>query len=153
LIEVLTTILVVSFGLIGLAGMGVVGLKNNHMSYMRSIATQQAYDMADRMRSNLGDTSGGVKGGSYNSISGAGSNPGCIATGCTYTQLAAYDQYAWNAANAALLPQGVGTVAGSSTTNFTITVSWTEVCDPNAGETGCSTGGAITRSFSTTFMP
>jgi type IV pilus assembly protein PilV len=153
LIEVLTTILVVSFGLIGLAGMGVVGLKNNHMSYMRSIATQQAYDMSDRMRANIGDTTGGVKGGSYNSISGSATDPGCISTGCTYTQLAQYDQYAWNTANAALLPSGVGTVSGSTTTEFTITVSWTEVCDPNGGESGCSGGGAITRSFSTTFMP
>lgn len=153
LIEVLTTILVVSFGLIGLAGMGVVGLKNNHMSYYRSIATQQAYDMSDRMRANLGDTSGGVKGSSYNSISGAGTDPGCItsATGCNFSQLAQYDQYSWNAANAALLPGGTGTVSGSMATYFTITVSWTEVC--TSSDPGCNASGGITRSFATTFWP
>ena len=157
LIEVLTTILVVSFGLIGLAGMGVVGLKNNHMSYYRSIATQQAYDMSDRMRANLGDTTGGVKGTSsstnYNSISGPGTNQSCITTaaGCSYAQLAQYDQYAWNAANAALLPGGTGTVTGSVSTYFTITVSWTEVC--TSSDPGCNAIGGITRSFATTFWP
>jgi type IV pilus assembly protein PilV len=156
LIEVLTTILVVSFGLIGLAGMGVVGLKNNHMSYLRSIATQQAYDMADRIRANKA----GATTGNYNSISGPGSDPGCIAlsTGCTAANLALYDQYAWNAANAALMSSGKGTVVGNGSppantgaASYTITVSWTEVCtssDPN-----CSGSSGITRSFSTTFVP
>jgi len=150
LIEVLTTILVVSFGLIGLAGLGVVGLKNNHMSYMRSIATQQAYDMSDRMRANMA----GVNAGNYNSITGSATDPGCItnAGGCTAAQLATYDQFAWNAANAALLPSGAGTVTGSLSTNFVVTVSWTEVCTQGA-DAGCGSTGAITRSFSTTFMP
>jgi type IV pilus assembly protein PilV len=151
MIEVLTTMLVISFGLIGLAALGAVGLKNNHMSYFRTIATQQAYDMADRMRANMGDSTGGVKGttNNYNSISGTGSgDPGCISTGCTYAQLVKYDQYYWNTNNAALLPSGVGTVTGSTSTNFVITVSWTEVC--TSSQSGCTSS---TQSFSTTFEP
>ncbi len=150
LIEVLTTILVVSFGLIGLAGMGVVGLRNNHMSYYRSIATQQAYDMSDRMRANIT----GVQASNYNNLTGTATDPGCIATGCSSLLLAQYDQYAWNAANAALLPSGAGTVTGTPTTNFAITVSWTEICNPTTdAAAGCTSAGGITRSFSTTFVP
>jgi len=128
-------------------------LRNNHMSYYRSIATQQAYDMSDRMRANIT----GVKAGSYNNLSGSATDPGCIATGCTSANLALYDQAAWNAANAALLPSGAGTVTGTPATNFTITVSWTEICNPTAdaaaGCTGSTGAGGVTRTFSTTFQP
>lgn len=149
MMEVLIAIVVISFGLLGLAGLQAVGLKNNQTSYLRSIATQQAYDMADRMRANRA----GVYTGSYDNIAaGTGSDPGCISAGCSTANMALYDRFAWNTANAALLPGGAGTVTGTGTpsTLYTIAVSWTEGC--TTGETGC-TSGAITRSFSTSFLP
>lgn len=152
MMEVLIAILVVSFGLIGLAGLQAVGLKNNRTSYLRSIATQQAYDMADRMRANMGDAASGVKGGSYNNIeSGPGTDPGCSATGCNAANMALYDRYAWNTANALLLPSGDGTVKGTASTLFTITVSWSEKCAVT--EAGCAADGTILREFVTSFLP
>ena len=146
MLEVLITIVVISFGLLGLAGLQAVGLKNNQTAYLRSIATQQAYDMADRMRANFT----GVQAGDYNNISGVGANQAC-SSACTPAQLAAYDRFSWNTANAALLPGGSGTVLGSPATVFNVTVSWTEKC--TTGEAGCAGDGTVARNFVTRFMP
>jgi type IV pilus assembly protein PilV len=153
MLEVLIAIVVISFGLLGLAGLQAVGLKNNQTAYLRAIATQQAYDMADRMRANRAGVYAASSVGSYDNITGVGSDPGCISTGCSTANMALYDQYAWNTANAALLPNGAGTVTGAGgtpSTLYTIAVTWTEAC--STGETSC-TSGTITRSFSTSFLP
>lgn len=52
LIEVLIALLVLSFGLLGLAFLQAAGLRFNNDSYMRSQATLLAYDLVDRMRAN-----------------------------------------------------------------------------------------------------
>lgn len=52
LIEVLITLLVLSVGLIGLAGLQMVSIQANKSAYYRSQATLLAYDIADRMRAN-----------------------------------------------------------------------------------------------------
>lgn len=111
LLEVLIAVVVVSFGLLGLAGLQAAAMRNNHSAYFRSIATQQAYDIADRMRSNIP----GIASGSYVHASGIPSDPGCISSGCTPAQLAQYDIRQWNIANASLLPSGAGVVCIDST--------------------------------------
>lgn len=50
LIEVLVAIVVLSIGLLGLAGLQMTGLQSNHSAYLRSQATLLAYDLSDRMR-------------------------------------------------------------------------------------------------------
>jgi type IV pilus assembly protein PilV len=52
LIEILITIVVVSIGLLGLAGLQISGLRANMGSEIRSKATLLANDMAERMRAN-----------------------------------------------------------------------------------------------------
>lgn len=52
LIEVLITLLILSVGLIGLAGLQMVSIQANKSAYYRSQATLLAYDIADRMRAN-----------------------------------------------------------------------------------------------------
>lgn len=52
LLEVLIALLVLSIGLLGLAALQTVGLRSNQMATMRTLATQAAYDITDRMRSN-----------------------------------------------------------------------------------------------------
>jgi type IV pilus assembly protein PilV len=53
LIEVLVAMVVLTVGLLGLAGLQATSLKNSQNAYYRSVATQLAYDMADRMRANF----------------------------------------------------------------------------------------------------
>ncbi|MDG2237675.1 MAG: type IV pilus modification protein PilV [Arenicellales bacterium] len=119
LLEVLIALVIFSFGLLALAALMAKGLQYNTSALHRSYASAQAYDIADRMRANRL----GITAGNYDSISGVGSDPGCIATGCTPAQMAQYDGWAWNSANAALLPSGSGSVTTNGTT-YTITVTW-----------------------------
>lgn len=113
LMEVLIAMVVIAFGLLGLAGLQVTGLRNNHSAYMRSIATQQAYDITERMRANHD----GVLAGDYNAISGTPADPGCIGSNCTSSQLAQFDAHQWNTDNARLLPSGQGVVCLDDTPN------------------------------------
>jgi type IV pilus assembly protein PilV len=137
LLEVLVALVVLSIGLLGLAGLQATSLRNNTSAYQRSIATMQAYDIADRMRANLP----AVKSGAYviNGIpAGAVTcNP------CTSTQIATIDAQEWNGANAALLAGGAGTVAQGGNI-FTVTISWSD--DRN-------TQNPQTTTFTTSFQP
>ena len=50
LLEVLVAVVVLSIGLLGLAGLQMTSIKSSHSAYMRSQATLLAYDLADRAR-------------------------------------------------------------------------------------------------------
>lgn len=50
LIEILIAVVVISVGLLGLAGLQTSSIKSNQSSYLRSQATLLAYDLSDRMR-------------------------------------------------------------------------------------------------------
>ncbi len=166
LLEILVAIVVLSLGLLGLAGLQAVSLNNNQIAYYRAIATQQAYDMGDRMRANLT----GVTAGDYDN-SAATADANGLPSGCPTTTMALTDVCQWLTTNAALLPGGTGTLRctegpadGTATgcqaqengakREFDITVMWTEknmggLTDPN-----CPAGTAANiRCFVTRFAP
>lgn len=68
LIEVLVSIVILTMGLLGLAGLQVAGIKVTQSSQFRAQAAQLANDMADRMRGNLAAARLGV--GGYNRAMG-----------------------------------------------------------------------------------
>lgn len=124
MIEILVTVLILAVGLLGLAAMQVVSLKNVNNTQFRTLATMYAYDMSERMRSNQA----GVEGGGYDDITGIEANPGC--SSCNASQVAQLDAFEWNQlikqdANSGGLPEGVGTVTADGNL-FDITVSWKE---------------------------
>ena len=129
LIEVMITLAVFSFGLLALAALMASGLKYNTSALHRSYATNQAYDMADRMRANRL----GLDAGYYNDLSESDTDPDCIESGCTPEQMAHYDTWQWNTDNARLLPEGAGTVSLKSSDSgiYTITVAWNDDRDPD----------------------
>lgn len=53
LIEVLVAVVLLSLGVVGLAGLQFNGVKFNHSAYLRSQGVSLAYDLTDRMRANL----------------------------------------------------------------------------------------------------
>lgn len=139
LIEVLVAIVVLSLGLLGLAGLHAATLRNNQVAYYRSIAIQQSYDMADRIRANQS----GAASGAYDALDGSiPADPDCIANFCDSGQLAQADHSQWNNNNARLLPAGVGTVnrAGGE---FVVTVSWNERTET----------GNVAQQFQTSIVP
>lgn len=119
LLEVLITLVIVSFGLLAMAGLLTKGMGLNNTSYLRSVAVQQAYDIADRMRANIA----GVKGNAYDSISYTANQTCTVCTSCTAAGMATYDACYWNTQNESQLPLGRGTVTRTGT-EFLITVSW-----------------------------
>ena len=144
LIEVMIALAVFSFGLLALAALMASGLKYNTSALHRSYATNQAYDMADRMRANrLGLDSecyDGLGDSDTDSVcfSESDTDPGCIESGCTPEQMAQYDSWQWNTDNARLLPQGKGEVRLKSSDResadfgmYTITISWNDDRNPD----------------------
>lgn len=104
LVEVLVTVVVVSIGLLGLAGLQISGLRANMSSEARSKATLLASDIIERMRANPV----GVTDNDYANITTAGagcgtapspfcSNNGAGATvaSCTTAEMAAFDAWVW----------------------------------------------------------
>jgi len=127
LIEVMIALAVFSFGLLALAALMASGLKYNTSALHRSYATNQAYDMADRMRANRL----GLDLECYDGLGDSDTDPGCIESGCTQEQMAQYDSWQWSTDNARLLPQGKGEVRLKSSDPesadfgmYTITVTW-----------------------------
>lgn len=113
LIEVLVASLILAIGLIGVAGLQAMSLKNNQSAFMRSQATALAYDLADRMRANVN----GANAGFYNPAA-AGLNDDCIsANGCSGSEMALHDLAEWNETIDAYLPMGEGFVCRDSTPN------------------------------------
>jgi type IV pilus assembly protein PilV len=107
MLEVLVSMLVIAVGLLGMAGLQIQSLRQGQSAYYRSVATQLAYDMGDRMRGNLA----GVLDNRYNRT-GLNTDYGeavtaCTDTaGCTSTDLAKNDAYEWQELVKALLPGG-----------------------------------------------
>ena len=132
LLEILIAALVISFGLLGLAGLQAIGLRNNHSAYLASVATQLTYDMADRIRAN--------KGFIYASATAA-THSGCL-SGCTPQQIAEDDLLQWSQSVAAALPGGTTASPAYSNGIYTLTVTWND-----------DRAGGATTSFQTTFQP
>jgi type IV pilus assembly protein PilV len=122
LLEVLVAVLVLSIGLLGLAGLMASSLKNSHSAYQRTQATWLAYDMLDRMRANravalaLG----------YNLALGA--DPGG-------SGLAADDLSEWDTALADTLPAGDGSILVNADRTVTIIVQWNDTRGTGGGAT------------------
>jgi type IV pilus assembly protein PilV len=142
MIEVLVTMIIIVVGLLGIASMQMVSLKNLNSSYQRYVASLYAYDMMERMRTNRA----GVAAGVYDSVvvNGSGSVATCKSA-CNTTQLAAYDIYQWSQQLKTNLPTGTGSVAATAD-GFIISVSWAE--QDTGADLGTSNGAADTQTFS-----
>jgi len=115
LIEVLVTILIVSFGMLGVAGVVGMGLKDNHSSYGRTQASLLAADIVDRMRANR--LAAEATGKPYDL------DLADTPSGSTIPDL---DLIAWRAALAAALPSGTGSVSMDTAFKVTVVVQWDE---------------------------
>src|SRR5882762_5337274 len=55
MIEVLVAVVIISLGLLGMAGLQASGMRTSQSAFYRAQAAQFTNDMAERMRANLGD--------------------------------------------------------------------------------------------------
>ncbi len=135
LLEVLIAVVVLAVGLLGIGGLQVLSLKNNHSAHLRSQATYLAYDIIDSIRVNPDGLA------SYATVAtdAPASHQSCetVSSNCTTAQLVTHDLNIWKCmlgawdANATcvtlgtrgLLPGGTGIVAISGN-DVTVTVTW-----------------------------
>lgn len=129
LIEVMVSMFVLTVGILGMAGMQAVSVRESQNTYFRMQADMLAVDMADRMRANRADAADAdsvnyVSDGTVNAASD------CIGTAasCTAAQLAGYDVSQWlTQITNSSIPSGVGTISrNAGTSQYTIQVFWDE---------------------------
>jgi len=129
LIEVLIALIVMSVGMLGIAGLYVQSLQAGRTSMFRHQAVALAGDVADRIRANP------TAGISYTDPAGA--DNGCVATGadCDAAGMALHDVFLWKQQAGNSLPGSAATGGGDVAVQFddtvipplyTITVSWEE---------------------------
>ena len=110
MIELLVAIVILSLGLLGMAGLQASGLRSSQSAFYRAQAAQFASDMAERMRANLGDAR------NYTLAMGASAPSG--------TSIKDKDRADW-LARLATLPAGDGSIAVDNVANtVTISVQW-----------------------------
>lgn len=123
LVEVLITLVIMSVGMLGIAGLYVQSMQAGRTSMFRHNAVTLAGDVADRIRAN---PSAGV---AYAAPNGANNN--CVTGGvdCTPAQMAAHDILLWKNQAVDTLPAGDVLIVFNNLVippTYQITVSWNE---------------------------
>ncbi len=91
LVEVLVATVIMAVGILGVAGLQVVGLQQNRSSLLRAEALQIGNDILDRMRANPNQPYAPVE---FDDAP-AGGTRNCVALTCTPAQMAEYDVTQW----------------------------------------------------------
>ena len=134
LVEILIAVVILSIGLLGIAGIQLKGIRSNFSSALRSQATLLANDIAERMHANPGGATNPQLSGVNTNYSKIDSNfldcdsatppaPYCsntsstTGTSCNTAQIATFDAYTWICGSNAtdgitnLLPQGKASIS------------------------------------------
>lgn len=136
LIEVLVAIIVLSIGLLGMAGLQAASVQSNYSAYYRSQATILASDITDRMRANRA----AALADSYNLSTATASHSE------TSTRVDK-DLNEW-LGQVSKLPEGTGQITRDATTGiFTITINWNDSRGSIKKADGSSEAGDAAGSF------
>lgn len=140
LMEILVALLVLSIGLLGMAGMQVFSLSSNYDAYLRTQATFFAYELVDKLKANRAEALAGGYDTTVSSIAGSVTDCQTATANCSPNELAVFEVAQWKCAlgsyqgnsvcNAALdmtpiLPNGDGSVIRNGT-QLTVNVQWLE---------------------------
>ena len=122
LVEVLIALIIMSVGMLGIAGLFVQSMQAGRTSMFRHHAVTLAGDVADRIRAN---PRAGI------AYAGFGADNGCIDTGndCNEAAMAANDIFFWDEQATDSLPSGAISVNFDDTVlppQYTIRVDWVE---------------------------
>ena len=133
LVEVLIALIIMSVGMLGIAGLYVQSMQAGRTSMLRHHAITLAGDVADRIRANP------TAGAAYAAAAGQDNN--CVAqnANCDVAQMAAHDIFLWQAQALEFLPpMGDGTQqvevifnAGTLPPSYQITIRWDEPTPDN----------------------
>ena len=143
LLEVMIAMVIFSIGLLGLAGIQAVALKNNNSAYTRTVTMQLAYNMADVLRASTNNEGNIIS--AFDTVTTAipGTAPtSCVqkdgggAPDCTETDLSSFEIYHWKKRIEKELASGLGSISKNADV-YTITIMWD---DEHTGATGTACG-------------
>ncbi len=120
LLEVLIAVVILSVGLLGLAGMQVTSLKYVTSSLQRTQATSLAYDILDRMRANPN----GIYATGYGDPASKYTQTCLGAVTCDAATMVDYDLSEWKTAIETLLPGGQGDIPERIGNRVQVKVHW-----------------------------
>jgi type IV pilus assembly protein PilV len=124
LIEVLVAVIILAFGLLGLAGLQSVSLRNNNSAMLRTQATYLAQDIVDRMRVN--------KTAAIDDMSYEQPMANAIPAVAANSPLDVIDRNAWLTAIGNALPSGDGEIDCIDASDVCqITIQWNDRRDLN----------------------
>lgn len=138
LLEVLIALLVISIGLLGIAGMQALAINNTSVARVQSLAALQAASLASAMQANEAywqktgaTTNTSVNGAVLTDATLNSYTVNCSTTVCNLpVQMAAWDVKQWGQDLAALLPGGSGQIVCTNNAGTPITcsisVNWQE---------------------------
>lgn len=148
LLEIMVSLVVISLGLLGLAGMSALAINNTSVARTRTLAATFAESLAASISANPaywgGSATAGIASGytpptAEFTVNGStlgnsalnGKNSDCSSAACAPDAIAAYDLKQWGTALSNQLPNGQGAIvctliAATSSYVCRIKVSWTE---------------------------
>lgn len=131
LLEVLIAVIVLSIGILGVAGLQVFALRANQVSYQRSQAVVLAADISDRMRVNRAAASAGLYRLDPDDPPPAPTAAACVTASCSSAAMAARDLSVWYQRVTETLPGGTARIDCSDTpctaeSLYTVSVMWDE---------------------------
>ena len=126
LLEVLVALIILSIGVLGVAKLTLTATRANDSAFVRTQATELAYQILDQMRANKTT----ALAGSYNIAFGVTPpNPNCQTAACAApTDVANYDLYHWKQL-LTILPAGDGqvvTAVNGASVTATVSVQWND---------------------------
>lgn len=145
LLEVLISLVILSIGLLALAGMQLVSMRSSTGSYLRTQAAATAQDIQERIFVNPKTPNNYELTNPATVPAAPGTN--CATADCTTKQLADWDLYNWYTNSAKLLPSFRTTItcspapcptSSTGSATMTVTVMWDEPDGTEATGTGCN---------------
>ena len=130
LLEVLVSLLVLSLGLLGVAGLQAVTASYKVNSWARNSAALLLSDFAERVRANPAAAAVSTGLGRYEfktnwTLQKVPIKPkDCLQSSCNYTERADYDLWDWRTRVASEMPQGSVWVEGDRDRGFEVTLMW-----------------------------
>ena len=138
LIEMMVAIIIMSIGLLGVAGLQAISSKYKMNTWARANVSGLVSDIGERIRINTDDAGTNVLHGGVTTPSayeldedwGAQQSDtlviakDCTTSTCTPSERATYDMLAWRRQVRALLPQGAAWLEGDKGVGFDVTLMW-----------------------------
>ncbi len=141
LIEVLVAVLILSIGLLGIAGLQASAMRYAQGGWARAAVSSNLSDLADRIRANPDaadtayqlSTSYAAQRAAIDTLAVA---TNCMTATCTADQLADFQLKQWQLAIARDMPGAAGFVSGTRSTGYVVTAIWFDKTNVSYGSDG-----------------